>query len=103
LSLFRNQFLQMFFNRALLVYNAVPGPKTSLPDLRAQVRLFHDGELVASQDEPAIDTGRMQYDLKRLSSKGRIRLSDQLVPGQYVLQIIITDQQAKSGTTTASQ
>ncbi|MDX6497135.1 MAG: hypothetical protein QOG23_395 [Blastocatellia bacterium] len=86
-----------------VVYNATPGPKTSLPDLTAQVRLFHEGELMASQEEPAIDTGRMQYDLKRLSSKGRIRLSDQFIPGQYVLQIIITDQRAKSGATTASQ
>jgi VWFA-related protein len=86
-----------------VVYNAAPGPKTSLPDLTAQVRLFHEGELVASQEEPAVDTGRLQYDLKRLNAKGRIRLSDQLTPGQYVLQIIITDQRAKSGATTASQ
>lgn len=35
-----------------VVYNAAPGPKTSLPDLTAQVRLFHDGELVAFRTSP---------------------------------------------------
>ena len=86
-----------------VVYNALPGPKNTLPDLRAQVRLFHEGELVTSQEEPAIDMGRLQVDPKRLSSRGSLRLSDQLTPGQYVLQIIVTDPRAKAGVATASQ
>jgi VWFA-related protein len=86
-----------------VVYNALPGPKSTLPDLRAEVRLFHEGELVTSQAEPAIDTGRLQLDLKRLSSKGRLRLSDQLIHGQYVLQIVVTDPRAKEKYATASQ
>ena len=86
-----------------VIYNALPGPKGTLPDLRAEVRLFHEGELVVSQEDQALDTGRLQLDLKRLSSKGRLRLSDQLVPGQYVLQIVLTDPRAKAKYATASQ
>ena len=93
----------MLMDYGYVIYNALPGPKNILPDLRAQVRLFHEGELLASQEEPAIDTSRLQLDFKRLSSKGRIRLSNQLIPGQYVLQIIVTDPLAKAVAATASQ
>lgn len=86
-----------------VIYNALPGPGNALPDLRAEIRLFHEGELVASQDEQAIDTGRLELDLKRLSAKGRLRLSDQLIPGQYVLQIVVRDPQAKEKNAIATQ
>jgi VWFA-related protein len=85
------------------IYNAAPGPKGSLPDLHAEVRLFHDGELVTSQEDSAIDSSRLQLDLKRLSARGSLRLSDQMVPGQYVLQIVITDPRAKEKFATATQ
>jgi hypothetical protein len=88
---------------AYVIYNAQPGPGNALPDLRAEVRLFHEGELVASQEEQALDTGRLQFDLKRLSAKGRLRLSDQLIPGQYVLQIVMKDPRAREPSATASQ
>jgi len=78
-----------------VVYNVRPGPKNTLPDLRAEVRLFHEGDLVTSQEESPIDTRRLQLDPKRLTSKGSLRLGDQLVPGQYVLQIVVTDPKAR--------
>ncbi len=93
----------MLLDYRYVVYNALPGPKSNLPDLTAQVRLFHEGELVASQEEPTIDTSRLQIDPKRLSSKGSLRLSGELIPGQYVLQIIVTDPRAKEKYATASQ
>jgi VWFA-related protein len=86
-----------------IIYNARPGSNNTLPDLLAQVRLFRDGELVTSQEEPPIDTARLQLDPKRLSSKGSLRLRADLIPGQYVLQILITDPKAKERYATASQ
>jgi hypothetical protein len=42
-------------------------------------------------------------DPKRLSAKGALRLGDDLAPGQYVLQIIVTDPHPKARGATASQ
>src|SRR6266516_2619708 len=93
----------MLLDYRYLIYNALPDHNNDLPDLRAQVRLFRDGELLSSQEEPAIDTSRLQLDLKRLISKGSLRLGSELNPGQYVLQIVITDSRAKEKYATASQ
>lgn len=93
----------MLLDYRYVVYNASSGAKNTLPDLQAQVRLFHDGELVTSQDEPPADTGRLQMDPKRLSAKGSLRLNGELIPGQYVLQIVVTDRRAKEKYATASQ
>jgi len=93
----------MLLDYRYVVYNASSGAKNTLPDLQAQVRLFHDGELVTSQEEPPADTGRLQIDPKRLSAKGSLRLNGELIPGQYVLQIVVTDRRAKEKYATASQ
>ena len=72
-------------------------------ELTAQVRLFRDGEMISSKEEPASDSSRLQIDLKRLSAKGNLQLGDDLIPGNYVLQIIVTDPRAKEQYGTASQ
>ncbi len=93
----------MLLDYRYVIYNALPGPKNSLPELTAQVRLFRGGELVTSSDQPASDTSRLQFDLKRLSAKGSLRLGDDLIPGNYVLQILVTGPRAKGLASTASQ
>lgn len=93
----------MLVDYRYVIYNALPVSKNSLPELTAQVRLFRDGELVTSSDEPAIDTSRLQFDLKRLSAKGSLRLGFDLIPGNYVLQILVTNPRAKGQASTASQ
>jgi hypothetical protein len=93
----------MLLEYRYLIYNARPGAKGALPELVAQVRLFRDGQLLTTQEEPAIDSSRLQLDPKRLSGKGALRLGDELVPGQYVLQIVITDPHVKARSATASQ
>lgn len=94
---------RMLLEYHYLIYNARPASKDVLPDLVAQVRLFRDGELLTSHEEPAIDSSKLQLDPKRISAKGALRLGDELVPGQYVLQIIVTDPSAKARGATASQ
>lgn len=93
---------RMLLEYRYLIYNAHPAGK-ALPELVAQVRLFRDGQLLTSHEEPAIDSSKLQLDPKRLSAKGRLRLGDELVPGQYVLQIVITDPNPKARSATASQ
>lgn len=86
-----------------VIYNAVPGPKNSLPDLTAVVRLFRDGQMVASQEEKAGDPSSLEIDSKRMNAKGSLRLSDDLTSGNYVLQIIVTNRRPKGPDVTASQ
>jgi hypothetical protein len=93
----------MLLDYRYAVYNARSPRQGGLPELTAQVRVFRDGQLVNSREEPAIDTDKLQFDAKRLSAKGRLRLGSELVPGQYVLQIVIADPQAKGQSAPASQ
>jgi len=50
-----------------------------------------------------VDSSKLQLDPKRLSAKGALRLRDDLPPGQYVLQVIVTDPHPKARGATASQ
>ena len=59
------------------------------PQLQAQMRLFRDGKEVFTGKVQAIDA--QQQNVKRLSSIGRIRIGPELVPGEYILQVTVTD------------
>lgn len=54
------------------------------------MRLFRDGKQVFASDAEAFDAGT-QTDLKRLIASGRLRLGGDLTPGEYLLQVIVTD------------
>src|SRR5205823_3217077 len=72
------------------VYNAQMNQTTHVVSLAAQSRIFRDGKLVYSGEAKQIDvTG--QTDLKRITSGGGIQLGSMLEPGEYQLQIIVTD------------
>lgn len=82
------------------VYNAHLDKNTRRPQLQSQVRLFRDNQLVFS--------GRVldlngQPDSKRLVALGRLPLGSNLPPGDYVLQVIVTDPLAKEKNRVASQ
>lgn len=70
------------------IYNA--RPEGSLPKVQTQMRLLRDGQPVFTGRVQAYDpTG--QTDLRRLSAAGRLRLGPELVPGNYILQVTVTD------------
>ncbi len=72
-----------------IIYNANPrGPQG--PQLETQMRLFRDGQTVFTGRTLKFDTTG-QTDLKRLSAAGRLRLGPELTPGNYVLQVTVTD------------
>jgi hypothetical protein len=54
------------------------------------VRLFRDGQAVFTGKENALNFTDV-VDQKRLVSGGAIRLGNDMVPGEYVLQVIIKD------------
>ncbi len=64
------------------------------PNLTAQIRVFRDGKLMLDGKQIAVETAG-QTDLERLKSAGAINLLSTMQTGDYILQIIITDNLAK--------
>ena len=72
------------------------------PELEVQTRLFRDGEQVyAGKPSPLPVSG--QDDPKRLIGGGRMQLGGKITPGDYVLQVIVTDKLAKEKYRVATQ
>ena len=85
-----------------LIYNAQLDKTTQRPRLQTQIRLFRAGNQIFAGDVLPFDSGT-QADLKRLNAGGRIQLGTDMSPGDYVLQVIVTDTLAKEKQRTATQ
>ena len=72
------------------------------PDLEVQTRLFRDGQEVYLGAPKPLDLGAPE-DPKRLIGGGRMHLGDKITPGDYVLQVIVTDKLVKDHYGTATQ
>lgn len=71
-------------------------------ELELQTRLFRDGvQVYAGKPMPLVSTN--QPDPKRLIGGGAMRLGPNMKPGDYTLQIVVTDKLAKDKFQTASQ
>jgi len=77
---------------AFVVYNAAIDAPTRLPNLTMETRLYRDGKRVKDEQTP-IDV-RNQADLSRLFINSAVRLGSNLEPGDYYLQVVITDKAA---------
>jgi hypothetical protein len=64
--------------------------------------LFRNGELVFTGNEVPFDS-RDQADPKRFGGGGAIQLGTSMTPGEYVLQIVVSDLLAKNKQRVASQ
>lgn len=92
----------MLLDYAFLIYNARLDKATNQPNLTWQVKMFQSGKLVFEGKPNHVDPAA-QTDLKRLLTRGRIRIGTDLVVGEYVLQIIVTDALADEKHRTVSQ
>jgi hypothetical protein len=91
----------MFMNYAFFIYNA-HSEKGAAPQLSTQVNLFHEGKPVfTGKQNPMKSTG--QADMKRVLGGGILQLGTDLEPGDYVLQVIVTDALADQKHQIASQ
>lgn len=86
-----------FFN----IYNARTDG-TGRPQLQTQMRLFRDGKQVYAGQETPFDPDK-QTDVKNLQSGTRLRIIPAITPGEYVLQIVVTDALAPEKARTATQ
>ncbi|HVG29970.1 MAG TPA: VWA domain-containing protein [Pyrinomonadaceae bacterium] len=92
----------MFLAYGYVVFNPRADKATGRPRLAAQPRLFRDGKLVFAGQETPIDT-QTQPDPTRVAAAGRLQLGTDLPPGDYVLQITVTDSLAAPKRNTATQ
>jgi hypothetical protein len=74
------------------------------PELEVQTRMYHDGELVLAGDKTMMATAAVEAsDVARLAAEGHLSLGRNLPPGEYVLQVIVTDKLVKGKYGTATQ
>jgi hypothetical protein len=84
------------------IYNARAEGGTGAPRLRTQVRLFRDGKAVFDAP-PQAYAPPGAADASRLPAGGRLRLGGSLQPGDYSLQVVVTDDLVKGKRGTATQ
>ena len=83
------------------IYNAkLNGSKQ--PQLQTKIRVFRDGNLVLDGKQTPFDVAN-QTDLQHLKASGAVALGLKLLPGDYILQVIVTDQLAKTKQQIATQ
>jgi len=84
------------------VYNAKLDESTHHPQLTKQTRLFRDGKLIYTGEIVPLSVSD-QPDLKRITAGGRLLLGSDFPAGEYVLQIVITDNLAKEKQSISAQ
>lgn len=72
------------------------------PNLSARVRIFRDGKPILEGKNAPLDLFG-QTDLQRVKASGALNLGDAMTAGDYVLQIVITDNLAKGKRQIATQ
>jgi VWFA-related protein len=75
---------------AFFIYNAKLDKASSRPQVITQVKLFRDGKEIFSGKEIPFDSSG-QIDLQRFQTGGALQLGTNMEPGEYVLQVIVTD------------
>jgi len=85
-----------------VIYNARLDKATGQPQLLIQARIFRDGQPVFTGKEQPFKIDN-PLDLKRLGISGALQLGSEMVPGEYVFQVIVTDLLADQKHRAASQ
>jgi hypothetical protein len=85
-----------------VIYNAQLDKVKKQPQLQTQIRLLRDGQEVFAGRVNPFDTAG-QTDMKQLVAGGRLQVGDSMLPGQYILEVIVTDQLAKEKFRTVTQ
>ncbi|MDQ6652125.1 MAG: hypothetical protein M3Y84_05200, partial [Acidobacteriota bacterium] len=99
----RRQFARgLVMTHRFAIYNAQLDKTSGKPQLLTQVRIFRSGQQIFAGKEAPLDVGN-QPDLKRIMAGGAIQLGVEMTPGEYVLQVVVTDLLAKEKYRIATQ
>jgi VWFA-related protein len=92
----------MLVNYAFFIYNARVSQDTGQPQLQVQARLFRNGQPVFTGPVRPFALNRPP-DLSRLRAESSLRLGADMVPGEYILQVVVSDSLADEKHRTATQ
>jgi len=84
------------------IYNPVLDQSGKNPKLMVETRLFKDDKLVYSDKPVPLNPGDAT-DLKQIKTVGAMKLGADLKPGEYVLQVVVTDELIKQKRKKVSQ
>jgi VWFA-related protein len=84
------------------IYNAQADRGAGRPQLQTQVHMFRDGRELYTGKPMTYDAGD-QPDPKHLKAGGRLQLGKDAPPGEYILQVVVTDLVAPKKRNTATQ
>jgi VWFA-related protein len=87
---------------AYAIYNAHLDKTTHLPQLTSQTRIFRDGQLIYNGALLPLNASG-QSDLQRITGGSRLQLGSDFPAGEYVLQVIVTDNLASEKQRTLAQ
>jgi len=87
---------------AFNIYNARINKKTGKAQLKTQLKLYRDGQLIFTGDEVAFSPVD-ETDPKRLLGAGVVQMKSGMTEGGYVIQIVVTDLLEKGKAKVASQ
>jgi hypothetical protein len=73
------------------------------PELEVQTRVFRDGEQVMAGEKMMLTKAGATSGAGRATAGGELSLGRDMTPGEYVLQVIVTDKLAKSKFATVTQ
>jgi hypothetical protein len=80
----------MVLDYQYLIYNAQTTGADATTPVQTQMRLLREGKPVFTGKTVTLDLTK-QPNHKRISAGGRLRIGPELVPGDYVLQVIVTN------------
>ncbi len=86
----------------LQIYNAQVDRAAGRPQLETHMRVYREGKRIYTTKPEAMSLPG-QTDWKRIRAGGRLEFSKGIMPGEYVIQVVITDKLAKEKQRTATQ
>ena len=83
------------------IYNAKLNPAKQ-PQLNTRIRVFREGKLILDGKQTPFDLSG-QTDMHHLKIAGAVAIGEKLLPGDYILQVIVTDELANAKQQIATQ
>jgi hypothetical protein len=80
----------MMLDYRYIIYNAQGGNTSSTPAIQTQMRLLQEGKPVFTGKVTPLDISKAPNP-KRVNAGGRLRMGPELTPGDYVLQVLVTN------------
>ena len=84
------------------IYNARVDKQANIPNLSTQTKIFRDGNVVYEGPLKPIDVAA-QKDMDLIAAGGGVQLGTALEPGEYLLQVMVTEPSVKEKRRTATR